>query len=117
MVAAGTFREDLYYRLNVVEVAVPPLAQRRDDVVPLAEHFLAGRAPLGAAARELLLGHPWPGNVRELKNVIERAAVLAGGEPITPEGLALPEPRAGLSNHRNLEEPSRETVVQALARA
>jgi len=115
MVRAGSFREDLYYRLNVVEVALPPLAQRRDDVLPLAEHFLAGRAPLGDAARAQLLAHAWPGNVRELKNVIERAALLAGGGPITPDLLGLPpaEPAAA----RNLDEPSRDAVVAALARA
>jgi DNA-binding NtrC family response regulator len=84
MVRAGTFREDLYYRLNVIEVNLPPLCERSDDILPLAEFFLGGRAELGDAARELLLGYPWPGNVRELKNAIERAALLSGGGPITP---------------------------------
>ncbi|NKI94619.1 sigma-54 dependent transcriptional regulator [Rhizobacter sp. SG703] len=115
MVRAGTFREDLYYRLNVIEVAVPPLAQRRDDVLPLAEHFLAGRAVLGDAARAQLLAHGWPGNVRELKNVIERAALLARGGPVTPDLLGLPP--ADPAPARNLDEPSRDTVVAALARA
>jgi len=115
MVRAGTFREDLYYRLNVIEVAVPPLAQRRDDVLPLAEHFLAGRAVLGDAARAQLLAHAWPGNVRELKNVIERAALLARGGPVTPDLLGLPP--ADPAPARNLDEPSRDTVVAALARA
>ncbi|KQU76910.1 MULTISPECIES: sigma-54 dependent transcriptional regulator [unclassified Rhizobacter] len=115
MVRAGTFREDLYYRLNVIEVAVPPLAQRRDDVLPLAEHFLAGRAVLGDAARAQLLAHAWPGNVRELKNVIERAALLARGGPVTPDLLGLPP--AEPAPARNLDEPSRDTVVAALARA
>jgi transcriptional regulator of acetoin/glycerol metabolism len=115
MVRAGTFREDLYYRLNVIEVALPALADRRDDVLPLAEFFLAGRAVLGDAAREALLAHAWPGNVRELKNVIERAALLAGGEPITPALLALPAAQAQAA--RNLDEPSREAVVAALAQA
>lgn len=115
MVRAGTFREDLLYRLNVIEVALPPLAERRDDVLPLAEHFLAGRAPLGDAARDALLSHPWPGNVRELKNVIERAAVLAGGRRITPELLALPPAAAAVP--RNLDEPTREAVLAALAQA
>lgn len=113
MVRAGSFREDLYYRLNVIEIALPPLAERRSDVLPLAEHFLAGRALLGEAAREALLAHAWPGNVRELKNVIERAALLAGGSAITPELLALP---AAAVNPRNLDEPSRDAVVAALAR-
>ena len=113
MVRAGSFREDLYYRLNVIEIALPPLAERRSDVLPLAQHFLAGRAMLGDAAREALLAHNWPGNVRELKNVIERAALLAGGAVVTPELLALP---AASHSLRNLDEPSREAVVAALAR-
>jgi DNA-binding NtrC family response regulator len=115
MVKAGTFREDLYYRLNVIEVALPALADRRDDVLPLAEHFLAGRATLGEAALDLLLAHNWPGNVRELKNVIERAALLARDGAITPELLGLPA--ASSASARNLDEPSREVVVAALAQA
>jgi DNA-binding NtrC family response regulator len=115
MVKAGTFREDLYYRLNVIEVTLPALADRRDDVLPLAEHFLAGRATLGEAALDLLLTHSWPGNVRELKNVIERAALLARDGAITPELLGLPAPSS--ASARNLDEPSREVVVAALAQA
>src|SRR5574337_1303637 len=91
MIREGTFREDLYYRLNVIEVNLPPLSERNDDILPLAEFFLDGRGELGDAAREALLGYPWPGNVRELKNAIERAALLAGGSPITPELLNLPQ--------------------------
>ena len=116
MVRAGSFREDLYYRLNVIEIALPPLAERRSDVLPLAQHFLAGRAMLGDVAREALLAHNWPGNVRELKNVIERAALLAGGAVVTPELLALPALPAVTHSLRNLDEPSREAVVAALAR-
>ncbi|HEX2009760.1 MAG TPA: sigma-54 dependent transcriptional regulator, partial [Roseateles sp.] len=114
MVRAGNFREDLYYRLNVIEIALPALAERPDDILPLAEFFLAGRAPLTESARAALLAHAWPGNVRELKNAIERAALLAGGQPITAELLALPAPQAAA---RNLDEPSRETVLAALAEA
>jgi len=117
LVRSGGFREDLYYRLNVIEIALPALAQRRDDILPLAEHFLAGRASLGDAAREALLAHAWPGNVRELKNVIERAALLADGGAITPELLRLsPEAPAPIAA-RNLDEPSRDAVVTALAQA
>ena len=115
MIRAGTFREDLYYRLNVIEVNLPPLTERSDDILPLAEHFLDGRAELGDAARQLLLGYPWPGNVRELKNAIERAALLAGGAPVTPELLNLPQHVASVS--RNLDEPSREAVESALQKA
>jgi DNA-binding NtrC family response regulator len=115
MVRAGTFREDLYYRLNVIEVALPALAERGDDVLPLAEYFLAGRASLSEGARAALLAHAWPGNVRELKNVIERAALLAQGRPIDAELLALPVAASGAA--RNLDEPSREAVLGALAAA
>ncbi len=120
MVRAGSFREDLYYRLAVIELELPPLAERRDDILPLAEHFLAGRAVLDEAAREALLAHAWPGNVRELKNAIERAALLAGGGPVTPALLALPAaatPSSSSPALRNLDEPSREAVVAALAEA
>ena len=116
MIRAGSFREDLYYRLNVIEVNLPPLAERSDDILPLAEHFLDGRAVLGETAREALLGYPWPGNVRELKNAIERAALLAGGAPITPALLNLPA-HAGAGSNRNLDEPSRAAVETALAQA
>jgi len=116
MVRAGSFREDLFYRLNVIEVALPALAERSEDVLPLAEHFLAGQATLNEAAREAMLAYRWPGNVRELKNVIARAALLAPpGQQITPELLGLPlDTQSGL---RNLDEPSRETVLAALKRA
>ncbi|MDN3919632.1 sigma-54-dependent transcriptional regulator [Roseateles violae] len=122
MVRAGTFREDLYYRLNVIEIALPALAERPEDVLPLAEHFLAAtsgnKARLGEAAREALLAYRWPGNVRELKNVIARAALLAGeGQLVTPELLALPAEHSHAASARNLDEPSRETVQAALARA
>lgn len=115
MIKAGTFREDLYYRLNVIDVNLPPLSERADDILPLAEHFLDGRAELGDAAREALLAYPWPGNVRELKNAIERAALLSGGRPITPELLNLPSVAA--SPARNLDEPSREAVESALQKS
>lgn len=115
MIRAGTFREDLYYRLNVIEVNLPPLSERNDDILPLAEFFLDGRGELGDAAREALLGYPWPGNVRELKNAIERAALLAGGNPITPELLNLPQHVSAAS--RDLDEPSRDVVEEALLQA
>ncbi|MGM9483050.1 sigma-54-dependent transcriptional regulator [Roseateles sp. NT4] len=115
MVKSGSFREDLFYRLNLIELKLPPLAERRDDVLPLAEHFLAGRARLSEAAREALLAHRWPGNVRELKNAVERAALLCQGGEITPTLLGLEEASGiGGGAWRNLDEPSRETVVAAL---
>ncbi len=96
-VNAGRFREDLYYRLNVVQVSLPPLRARPDDVAALAEHFLARacsemkRAPLRLSpeALDAMRRHPWPGNVRELANLIERCAVLAPGPEISVADLAL----------------------------
>jgi Nif-specific regulatory protein len=90
------FREDLFFRLNVVTLEMPPLRQRGDDVLLLAEHFLerfcrtAGRKPpkFTAAARKRLVGHTWPGNVRELRNLMERLAYLAPGDKIDAEDLA-----------------------------
>ncbi|MEK8033788.1 sigma-54 dependent transcriptional regulator [Ideonella sp. DXS29W] len=117
MVAAGTFREDLYYRLNVFELRVPALIHRRDDVLPLALHFLGPQAGrLSEGARDALLAHTWPGNVRELKNVMARAALLAGGGPILPAHLQIEAPsKAG--GTRDLNEPSREALLAALADA
>lgn len=91
MIAAGTFREDLYYRLNVIDLYLPPLADRPEDVLPLAEHFLAmhGTKRLGEDARHALVAYEWPGNVRELQNRIQRAALVAAGDAITPHDLGL----------------------------
>ena len=93
-VREGRFREDLYYRLNVVLVTLPPLRERREDVALLAEHFLAragerrGRVlRLSPAAAERLLSYAWPGNVRELENAVERASLLATGDTILPDDL------------------------------
>jgi DNA-binding NtrC family response regulator len=95
-VSAGRFREDLYFRLNVIPMQLTPLRERREDVLPLAQRFLARaaheagrRLAFVAEAEAALLAHPWPGNVRELENAVERAAVLARGETITPEDLLL----------------------------
>ena len=89
MIRAGTFRQDLFYRLNVIELAIPPLSKRPDDIPPLAEHFLAGGKRLDASAQQALARHAWPGNVRELKNVMQRAALLARGDMISATDLAL----------------------------
>jgi len=118
MIRAGTFREDLYYRLNVIDVNVPPLAERTDDILPLAAHFIAGRATLGDAAREALLVYSWPGNVRELKNAIERASLLAGeGGVIVPQQLNLPQQEFASIGARTLDEPSQAAVEHALRNA
>jgi two-component system NtrC family response regulator len=87
-VEEGAFREDLYYRLFVVPLHLPPLRERIADIVPLAEHFLgAAGKTLSPEAAARLLTHAWPGNVRELKNAIERAAVLARGARVGVEDL------------------------------
>jgi two-component system response regulator FlrC len=95
-VAAGRFREDLYYRLNVFPIAIPSLRERPGDIVPLAKHFLGlhgarlGRVgQLSAAAAAKLAAYPWPGNVRELENVMQRALILAPGDSIEPDHLLL----------------------------
>ena len=97
-VNAGMFREDLYYRLNVLAVSIPPLRERREDIETLALHFLkecGGREKkLSKKALQRLLEYPWPGNVRQLRNVIESAYVLGEGPEIRPEDLALKEPGA-----------------------
>ena len=115
MIRAGTFREDLYYRLNVIELALPPLSARPDDIVPLAEHFLGGEATLSEDARATLLAHTWPGNVRELKNAIQRARLLCRDGIVQGADLGLiarvhaPRPSAG--------EPDRAAIEAALVRA
>ncbi|MES2886066.1 MAG: sigma-54 dependent transcriptional regulator [Pseudomonadota bacterium] len=111
-IRAGTFREDLYYRLNVIELNVPPLVTRRDDVLPTARAFLDGAHSFSAEAERALLLHSWPGNVRELQNSVRRACLLAAGEQIQPadlglqRGAALPETAAN--------EPDRDSIQRAL---
>jgi DNA-binding NtrC family response regulator len=116
MIREGRFREDLFYRLNVIELALPPLAARVDDILPLAEHFLGQTAKLSAEARTALLDYAWPGNVRELKNAIQRASLLCRDGTIQPADLGLvvraPPPRPLVA-----AEPDRATIEAALVRA
>jgi DNA-binding NtrC family response regulator len=90
-VKAGRFREDLFYRLNVVELSIPPLRERREDILPLAsrfiEEFAKGRARFSETVAACLEAYPWPGNVRELRNAMERAVLLSRSELILPEHL------------------------------
>jgi NtrC-family two-component system response regulator AlgB len=94
-IAAGRFREDLFYRLNVIEVTVPPLRQRPADILPLADHLLRffarqnGKhiAGFGDAVRQAICSYSWPGNIRELRNAVERAAILANEDLVAPGNL------------------------------
>ncbi|HKQ61937.1 MAG TPA: sigma 54-interacting transcriptional regulator [Candidatus Polarisedimenticolaceae bacterium] len=131
--ARGTLREDLYYRLSVFEIVLPPLRERPDDILVLADAFLEeiggsmGRPASGIApaARELLVAHPWPGNVRELRNVIERSVILSHGGAVLPEHLpaafsrpARSAPAEGFpAEGVKLEAVERELVERALASA
>jgi transcriptional regulator with GAF, ATPase, and Fis domain len=84
----GTFREDLFYRLNVVALKLPSLKERKKDIMPLAEYFIAGRVKkISAKAKRLMEAYDWPGNVRELRNCMDRAVVLGDGKTIQPEDL------------------------------
>jgi transcriptional regulator with GAF, ATPase, and Fis domain len=130
-IAAGRFREDLYFRLAVVPLSVPALRERGEDVLELADHFLEvaskrlGRGPfeLAATARELLASYDWPGNVRELQNIITRACVLNSGQPIRADELRpwlaadlLPPGRSEhLSAGATLEEAERRLIETTLA--
>jgi len=122
-VERGEFREDLYYRLQVFEIRIPPLRERKGDVLPLAEAFLReferglGLAPaaLGEEPREALLAHDWPGNVRELRNALERAAILCEGGPITAEHLSLrPRRPTAPTLTRDLGILERQTIEKVL---
>jgi two-component system response regulator HydG len=127
-VAVGRFREDLYYRLDVFAIRLPPLRERREDVLPIAEHLLAARGlpveSLSPGARERLAAHAWPGNVRELENALERALILAGDGEILAEHLAPSDPpgrRGGagdvLGDGFDLDRFERELIHAALDRA
>jgi DNA-binding NtrC family response regulator len=126
-VKAGRFREDLLFRLNTIEIRIPPLRERREDVAALATYFLRRHAAhykgrprsLGPEAIEVLLRHPWPGNVRELAHTIERAVLLAEGDVIEPHDLALGQAHDGRAalEHMSLEEVEKILIQKALARA
>ena len=123
LIAQGRFREDLYYRLNVIDLAVPPLDRRPDDILPLARHFLAtgghddARRTFAADAEDLLLRHRWEGNVRELENRIQRAMLTSAGARIGASDLdlgtlALPRPARSVGSGADAIE--RRRVEQAL---
>ncbi len=130
-IKAGQFRQDLYYRLNVVSVVVPPLRERPDDIALLAMYFAARYSEkcnrslkgISTEARSLLLSYSWPGNVRELENAIERAIVLGIGDEIVPEDL--PEPllevqparQSGAKYHDRINDLKKDMIVDAVKQA
>ena len=116
LIAEGRFREDLFYRLNGIELRLPPLSARPRDILPLARHFLPHGKRLGEDAERTLLRHAWPGNVRELRNTMQRAALLARGDRISAADLALqpaPGPSIGAAAS---DEPDRAAIEAALER-
>jgi len=115
MIRAGSFREDLFYRLNVIELRLPPLSARPGDILPLARAFLAPGKALHPASEAALLAHAWPGNVRELKNVMARASLLSNGATVVVADLGLPAASVPLAAPES--EPDRAAIVQALGRA
>jgi NtrC-family two-component system response regulator AlgB len=128
-ITTGAFREDLLYRLNVIEVVLPPLRERRDDLLPMADHLLqffarqTGKPISGftAEARDAILRHSWPGNVRELRNAIERSVILASGPQIgladlpSQIGASLPSSSLTLGGAATLEQLEAEHIRRILA--
>ena len=127
-VSAGHFREDLFFRMNVLSIAVPPLRERRTDILPLAEHFLEAlcatharsAAQLSEAAQRMLAAYAWPGNVRELRNALERAIVFNRVDLLEPEHfpenvrVAAIGPSAATGSLRSLEEIEKEVIAATL---
>src|SRR5277367_1570261 len=121
LIREGRFREDLYYRLNVIEIAVPSLAERPADILPLARHFLGETLKLSDDAAAALLAHEWPGNVRELRNSIERVKLLVRGKIVAASDLNLPVPHRpavdGEGTRRDADQPSRDAIEAGLREA
>jgi two-component system response regulator AtoC len=128
LVRAGSFRPDLYYRLNGITLSLPPLRERTDEILPLARTFAEeaaralgrGTPVLSDAVCESLIRYPWPGSIRELKNTMDRAVALSPTSNIEPEHLMLAEPQSTAKGTRplqgDLDRLERERIVQALAR-
>jgi nitrogen regulation protein NR(I) len=122
LMGEGRFRDDLYYRLNVVTLQLPPLRERREDIPLLAEHFLAkyagdlGERALAPEALDRLVGYDWPGNVRELENVVQRAMVMARGGVVLPEHLPIApvSPAAGVRADATLEEVIQKKLAECV---
>jgi transcriptional regulator with PAS, ATPase and Fis domain len=125
-IAAGKFREDLFYRLNVMEIHIPPLRERPEDIIPLATHFIGQfsrqKSRFSASVTARLTEYRWPGNVRELRNAMERAALLSRGEIVLPEHLPTrilsttkdAAPGQALGDAPRLEQIECEAILKAL---
>jgi DNA-binding NtrC family response regulator len=126
----GAFRADLFYRLNVFPIAIPPLRERREDIPPLVERFLKQKGVkadrITPEAIQALMDHPLPGNVREVENILERALILAGGEPLNAGAMRPPAPAPGPKLRDGIEIPDeglvledleKELILKALAKA
>jgi DNA-binding NtrC family response regulator len=124
LIKAGKFREDLFYRLNVINITIPPLRERKEDIDELARHFLGKYAKklaksitdLTPDALELLSAYHWPGNVRELENVVERAVILCESDKLGAEDLSIPSPAvvAELGTNPSLEEMEKTYILRVL---
>jgi two-component system response regulator HydG len=125
----GNFREDLFYRLNVFPIRMPSLVERKDDIVGLSRYFLEQlgypHTDLAAEVKDLFMRYDWPGNIRELKNVLERAVILSGGEPLTVDEFSLEiDDRplvagnsAGAVASSGLESAEKQMILDALEKA
>ena len=125
MVENGTFREDLFYRINTIELSIPPLRERGNDIILLAEHFTekyshkyGKKVPrITREAKEHLLKYTWPGNVRELQHIIERAVILGNGHSLLPDDLALKHPQRNKGKepaNLNLKELEQQAIDKAM---
>ena len=129
MVRDGEFREDLYYRINTMHLHLPALRERKDEIVPLAETFIAKYAEryrrtvygLSPEAAEILKSHYWSGNIRELQNCIEKAVIMSDGDTLFASDIELPQGRSNatgseMTGNESLEETEEKAIRAAMAR-
>jgi DNA-binding NtrC family response regulator len=122
-VAKGEFRQDLLFRINTIHINIPPLRNRKDDIVPLAEMFIARYAQkynkegllLSGDAADKLKIHPWEGNIRELQNAMETAVIMCDSDIISPEHIELHTPSLPLNESQTLEDIERQGIANAIA--
>ena len=122
-VSKGEFRQDLLFRINTIHINIPPLRNRREDIVPLAERFIVRYGEkynktglmLSGEAAEKLKAHSWEGNIRELQNTIEKAVIMCDGDVIAPAHLEMHTPQRPISENQTLEEMERQTIANAIA--